>query len=59
LEGETSAETDILGLIGIVAEQGSEAGGTAGWLTPPIEAKLFIEVAKKEKYVCLRNQFES
>lgn len=56
---DTSAATDILGLIGIVVEQVTEAGGTTGWSTLLIEAILFIEALKTEKHVYHRNQFES
>lgn len=52
LELDTSAETFILGLIDIVAEQVTEARGTTGWSTLLIEAILFIEALKNGK-VCI------
>lgn len=48
LELDTSAATDILGLIGIVVVQVTEAGGIAG-CPPLIEAILFIEAIETEK----------
>jgi hypothetical protein len=51
--------TEILGLIGIVAEQVTGAGGTAGGSTLLIEVIFFIETLKTAQYVYSRNQFES
>lgn len=49
LEVDTAAGADILDLSGMVSEKVTEAGGSAGWLTPLIDAILFIGVLKNGK----------